>query len=212
MTIRSGRTLAPRLCLFTPAIIASQERELAATLADILAQVDVAAILLQTINVDEDFLSGLVKPIAAAVQPAGAALLLDGHAALVAPTAADGAHFTGLDALAKGLSWLKPNYIVGAGGLHSRHDAMTAGEAGADYVMFGEPDADGRRLSGAAALEQIAWWSELFEVPCVAYTDEVDQIDAFAAAGADFISLGAGVFGDWRRLKAAAARLAEAAV
>ena len=56
----------------------------------------------------------------------------------------DGAHVTGAgEALAEALASLHPERIVGAGGLRSRDDAMTAGEVGADYVMFGEPRRDG---------------------------------------------------------------------
>src|SRR5215475_8534142 len=47
--------------------------------------------------------------------------------------------------LIKRIKALKPQRIVGAGGLQSRDDAMTAGEAGADYVLFGEPDPTGHR-------------------------------------------------------------------
>ena len=48
---------------------------------------------------------------------------------------------TGIDAFDGALEQLKPERIAGAGGLATRHDAMLAAEAGADYVMFGEPDA-----------------------------------------------------------------------
>ena len=64
---------------------------------------------------------------------------------------------------------LKPARIAGCGGLNSRDDAMLAGERGADYVMFGEPEADGRRPSFEAIVERIEWWAELFTVPCVGF-------------------------------------------
>src|ERR1700720_3536698 len=68
-----------------------------------------------------------------------AALLVDGRPDIVARAGADGAHLSGPVALKAAVRKLKPNYIAGAGGLRSRHDAMVAAEAGADYVMFGEP-------------------------------------------------------------------------
>ena len=46
---------------------------------------------------------------------------------------------------------------------------MVAAEAGADYVMFGEPDAAGERPGFAAIEERVAWWAEVFEAPCVGY-------------------------------------------
>ena len=70
----------------------------------------------------------------------GAALLLDGNVELVARGGADGAHLTGIAAMEDALASLKPDRIAGIGGLTTRHDSMSAGEAGADYVLFGEPD------------------------------------------------------------------------
>src|SRR5437764_482821 len=81
-----------------------------------------------------------VKVLAPIVQGRGAALLVDGHPEIVARAGADGAHMTGVAALAEALALLKPARIAGCGGLASRHDAMVAAESGADYVMFGEPD------------------------------------------------------------------------
>ena len=97
------------------------------------------------------------------------ALLLDGQkASLVARTGADGAHLTGLAAFTEALEQLKPERIAGAGGLTTRHDAMTAAETGADYVMFGEPDNAGARPAFAAIEERVAWWADA-EAPCVGF-------------------------------------------
>ena len=89
----------------------------------------------------------------------------------------------------RGAAALKPDRIVGAGGLQSRHDAMTAGEAGADYVLFGEPDRDGHRPRLEAIVERVHWWAEVFEPPCVGYAATLDEVGALAAAGADFVLL-----------------------
>ena len=53
---------------------------------------------------------------------------------------------------------------------------MLAGERGADYVMFGEPDADGQRPSFEAIIERIEWWAEVFDVPCVGFAATLDEI------------------------------------
>jgi thiamine-phosphate pyrophosphorylase len=87
----------------------------------------------------------------------------------------------------------------------SRHDAMLAAEAGADYVMFGEPDRNGVRPAFAAVVDRVTWWRPLFESPCVAYAGEVAEIAPLAAAGADFIAVGPFVFDDPRGLRAALA-------
>ncbi len=84
---------------------------------------------------------------------------------------------------------------------------MTAGEAGADYVLFGEPDALGERPSADAIVERLQWWAELFEPPCVGFAASSDEAYAFAAAGADFVLLGDYI---WTDPRGAAAALAEA--
>ena len=88
---------------------------------------------------------------------------------------------------------LKPSFIVGAGGLRTRHEAMIAAEAGADYVMF--VDSGGPQ---SAAAELIAWWAENITVPCVGYASGLESISLLASAGADFIALGSAVFSDPR--------------
>jgi len=72
---------------------------------------------------------------------------------------------------------------------------MAAAEAGADYVMFGEPD-NGERPAFAAIEERVAWWAEVFEAPCVAFAAGPDEVTPLVTAGADFIALGAS-FNDW---------------
>ena len=67
---------------------------------------------------------------------------------------------------------------------------MAAGEAGADYVMFGEPHRDGWTPPLAETAERVAWWAEIFETPCVAYAARLDDVATLAAAGADFVALG----------------------
>ena len=95
--------------------------------------------------------------------------MLDGHAELVARAGADGAHLTGITEFTEAIGQLKPDRIAGAGGLATRHDAMLVAEQGADYVMFGEPDAEGQRPALATIEERVAWWAEVFEIPCVGY-------------------------------------------
>ena len=98
-----------------------------------------------------------------------AAHLLDGYPDLAVRAGADGAHLSGIDAFMAALATLKPARIAGCGRLATRHDAMLAAEAGADYVMFGEPDATGRRPAFDAVAERVAWWAQLSEVPCVRF-------------------------------------------
>lgn len=125
----------------------------------------------------------------------GAIALVVDDAELARSVAADGVHLTdaGDEAqnypAARAIVGTKATVGVDAGAL--RHTAMTAGEAGADYVSFGA-----RGLAGGSAevaeprLERIAWWSEIFEVPCIALdVGSADEARELALAGADFVAL-----------------------
>ena len=79
--------------------------------------------------------------------------------------------------------------VIGAECGWSRHDAMLAGEGGADYVAFGAIDPADTQGDMVRTMDMLAWWSELFELPCLALGAwEPDDARAFAAAGADFVA------------------------
>jgi len=194
-----------RLYLFTPHLDATSfEREIDAA----LTTADIAAVLLRLAEADERTLINRAKAMASVVQPRDVALVLDGHPEIAARTGADGAHLTGVEAFAAALPLLKPDRIAGAGGLRSRHDAMLAGETGADYVMFGEPDRHGRRLPFEDVLERLMWCAELLEVPCVGYAANLDEVEPLARTGADFVALGEWI---WTHPQGAGATVAAAA-
>lgn len=197
---------APRLYLMTPPVADAQT--FSGNLAAAMGAGDIAAVLLRLAQSDERTLIKRAKILAPVVQDKGAALLLSGHADLVARAGADGVHATGMMAFSDAMAQLKPERIVGAGGLTTRHDAMTAAEASADYVMFGEPDAAGERPGFAAIEERVAWWAEVFEAPCVAYATSTAEVAPLVTAGADFIALGDWL---WRDPQESAAIIIEAA-
>ena len=192
---------APRLYLATSEL--DDPSQLLAQLPGLLASADVAAVLLRLKTVDQRSVIARIKALAPVIQKAGAALLLDGHVELVARAGADGAHLTSLTALDEALPSLKPDRIAGVGGLATRHDSMAAGELGADYVLFGEPDAAGQRPSIDAIAERLGWWDELFEPPCVGFAASREEASAFAAAGADFVLVGDVIWADPRGAQAA---------
>jgi thiamine-phosphate pyrophosphorylase len=210
MASRSNRTdlkrPIPRLYLVTPAVADP------ATVRDMLGAAvrsgDVAAVLLRLAAADERTLINRTKVLASVVQDQGAALLLDGLPDIVAHAGADGAHLSDIAAFEAALGTLKPARIAGCGGLQTRHDAMVAAEAGADYVMFGEPDQRQHRPSLEAVIERVAWWAELFEIPCVGFAGSLDEVAAIADAGAEFVALGDWIF-DYP--EGAAAAVAQAA-
>lgn len=198
----SGRP-QPRLYLVTP--VAADVASLKLDLLAALDSADIAAVLLRLPDEDDRALINRVKALAPTVQRADAALILEGHPAIVARSGADGAHLRSITEFEEAVEALKPDRIAGAGGVSTRHDAMIAAEGGADYVMFGEPNAADERPALQAITERVSWWAEVFEAPCVAYAGSLDDIVPLAQAGADFIALGDFIFADPRGIATAVA-------
>ncbi len=191
-----------RLYLVTP----QANSDLAGRLAEALGAADIAAVLLRAPDkADEHIMVNEAKALAPVFQGKETALLLDGAANLVKRVGADGAHLYGVEALKVALPALKPDRIAGCGRLATRHEAMLAGEAGADYVMFGEPGMPDQGFSFQTVQERIAWWAELFEIPCVGFAQSLEEIEPLAAAGADFVAIGDFVFADRRGCASAVA-------
>jgi thiamine-phosphate pyrophosphorylase len=198
----------PRLYLATPVV--DDPQVLLPAFPQLLAQTDVAAVLVRLKTTDQRTMISTIKALAPAIQDKGAALLLDGHVELVARAGADGAHVSGIEALKDALPMLKPDRIAGVGSLTTRHDSMTAGEMGADYVLFGEPDSRGQRPSVEAIAERLQWWDELFEPPCVGFAGALDEVGMFARAGADFVLVGDFIWADPRGAAAALTEVGQA--
>lgn len=106
---------------------------------------------------------------------------------------ADGVHLSPRDGLEDSYraarAALPDGAIVGVDAGASRHDAMSLGEAGADYIAFGRAG-DGGDGSEAGQWELVAWWSELFVVPVVAFgVESVEDVARLAGAEPDFIAV-----------------------
>lgn len=132
------------------------------------------------------------------VQAAGTAFLLNDRPDLAAKIGADGVHIGQDDApYAEARALLGPDRIVGVTCHDSRHLAMEAAEAGADYVAFGAFFPTQTKVPKAAATpDLLGWWQELMEVPCVAIGGiTADTAGSLAAAGADFVAVSGGVWG-----------------
>lgn len=198
---------APRLYLVTPPV--KDAAAFARALEPALAAADIAAVLLRLEPDGESELVGRIKLLAPLVQRAGAALVLDGNVDLVGRSGADGAHLVGIHALESAIERLKPDRIAGAGGMTTRHDAMLAAEADADYVLFGEPGLNGERPSLSAIENRVSWWAEVFQPPCVAYATSLEEVAALAAVGADFVAVADFVWNDPRGPAAAVSDAAQ---
>lgn len=194
----SERRPEPRLYLITPA---SPPEGFAVSLEAALSEADVACVLVA--GADE----AAIAAVAAIARRHEAAVLAD-DADVARRLGLDGAHVRGLERTLAALGELKPQFIVGASGLHSRHDCMEAGERDIDYLMFGDPAPDGFIRPLDDTLERVSWWAEIFNVPCVAYAAQFGDIPSLVAAGAEFIALGAALWDDPRGA-AVAVRAAE---
>jgi thiamine-phosphate pyrophosphorylase len=135
------------------------------------------------------------RPLVELAQGKGIAALIEGDAALARTLRADGVHLPwDRDVVARygeAREIVGGRFIVGADAGRSRDDAMTLGEAGADYVGFGIPAlVEDRETARERRLELVAWWSEIFEMPCVAFDVETaEDAGLLAHAGADFVAL-----------------------
>jgi thiamine-phosphate pyrophosphorylase len=163
---------------------------MARRLVQAVAVLSPASVLLDLPLGDERAQINLIKALAPAMQEAGVAVLVNTSAQVAIRGGADGVHVESPLLVPPMREALKTDRIVGAGGLTSRHDAMDAGEAGADYVMFGEPRLDGTQMTLSALAERAAWWAEVFETPCVAYAHSAQAIEALAHSRAEFVALG----------------------
>lgn len=183
----------PRLMLITPRL---SDASHVARLAALLAEGGVASVLLDFAPAEERAVQCLAKSYAQAAQDADAAALapagLDSR--LVGRAGLDGLHVAGLAGLDAALAAMRPDRVVGVGGLTTRDDAMTAGEKEPDYLLFGEPAADGFVRPLDWRIERVGWWAELFTLPCAAYVAAPDDISALAAARPDFMCFGPWLF------------------
>lgn len=190
MPSASPQSPACSIYLVTPPLTASAAPAFAKLLAEVVAAAPVASLRVRFEPGAEGEAKAIVAPLLKVAAAADCALLLDGDPRRAARLGADGAHVEGVgETLDEALDSLKPERIVGAGALRMRDDAMTAGEKGVDYVMFGEPRGDAPPMALELLLERVGWWAEIFETPCVAFAESVEAAHRLARAGADFIAV-----------------------
>ena len=194
-------TDAPQLYLITPP--AFDRAAFAPRLAACLDAVPVACVRLTLATRDEDEIARAADALREVTHARDVALVIDGHPLLVERHGLDGVHLA--DAARSVAKWRKtlgPDAIVGAFCGQSRHDGMTAGELGADYVAFGPCGATALGSGDTAPLDLFEWWSEMIEVPVVAEGALSADLVRALAPMADFIGLGDEI---WREEDAVAA-------
>ncbi|HWA00456.1 MAG TPA: thiamine phosphate synthase [Caulobacterales bacterium] len=183
-----------RLYLITPPRL---EPTFVDALGAALAGGDVAAVQLRLKDVADVDVLAAAKALKPLVQEAGAAFIVNDRPDLAARADADGAHIGQLDAgYAESRRLLGKDKIVGVTAHNSRHLAMEAAEAGADYVAFGAfYPTETKAPSHWAEPEILEIWHETMETPCVAIGGvTVDNAEPLVRAGADFLAVANGVW------------------
>jgi thiamine-phosphate pyrophosphorylase len=157
---------------------------------------DVASFQLRLKHVSDDEIRRAVDTLRPIVQAKGAAFILNDRPDLAAELGCDGVHVGQEDASYAEARRLLPKGIVGVTCHDSRHLAMEAGEAGADYVAFGAFfPTQTKEPKSSADIELLRWWSETMVVPCVAIGGiTIANAPSLIAAGADFLAVSAGVW------------------
>ena len=196
-----------RLFLITPRIV--DAAALAPQLEAALAAGDVASLLIAPDAVSENDLQAIAETLVPIAQKHDVAALVLGNSRVMGRARADGIHIeAGETALKEAIEALQPKSIVGAGNLRARHEAMEAGEAGADYIFFGLLDLEEGDEAHRKTIDLGAWWADLFEPPCVLLSGRsMASVEACARTGADFVALRAAV---WEHPDGPAAAIAEA--
>jgi thiamine-phosphate pyrophosphorylase len=157
----------------------------------------VAAFQFRVKGVDQHVASRLAEPLQRLCAAREIAFIVNDDMALAKRIGADGVHLGQGDGDPRGArALLGPNAQIGVTAHDSRHLAMDAGEAGADYVAFGaffpSTTKDTRHRPDPSIL---SWWTTLFEIPCVAIGGITpDNGRALVEAGADFLAVSGAVW------------------
>ena len=158
----------------------------------------VAAFQFRVKGVDQHQAARLAEPLQRICEGHDVAFIVNDDVGLAKRLGADGVHLGQGDGDPReARSLLGPSVQIGVTCHDSRHLAMEAGEAGADYVAFGAFFPTGTKETFHRPEPSIlGWWSTLFEVPCVAIggiTPENGR--ALVEAGADFLAVSNAVWG-----------------
>lgn len=179
----------PQIYLITPPEI--ELSRFPDQLASVLDAHEVACVRLSLPGRDEDRIARAADACREVTIARDVALVIDSHTMLVERLGLDGVHLSdGARSVRAARRELGADAIVGAYCGTSRHDGITAGEAGADYVAFGPAGISALGDGSQAPRDLFEWWSEMIEVPVVAEGAlDADHVAALAPV-TDFFGLG----------------------
>ena len=184
-----------RLYLITPPKF--ETRVFAEELKRALGAGDVASLQLRMKDSRDDEILRAAETLMPIVQRAGVAFIVNDRPDLAAQLGADGVHIGQEDtSYTEARAIVGKNAIVGVTCHDSRHLAMEAAEAGADYVAFGAfYPTQTKDAKTHAEIELLQWWGGIMVVPCVAIGGiTVENAKPLIEAGADFIAVSSGVW------------------
>lgn len=146
---------------------------------------------------DPGLLAAFARDAVPLIQSAGAVAIINDLPDIAVETGADGVHLGQSDMRVKDArARLGPDALIGVTCHASRHLAMEAGEAGADYVAFGAfYPTNTKDTEHRPDPDILAWWQDVMEIPCVAIGGILpDNAAPLIRAGADFLAVSAGVW------------------
>ncbi|MEM7546838.1 MAG: thiamine phosphate synthase [Pseudomonadota bacterium] len=182
-----------RLYLITPAL--SAPSTFADALSAALDAAPVACVRLRTATEDEDMIRRIADQLREVCHPRDVALVLTDHFRLVSSLGIDGVHLANPRlSVRDARKALGEDAIIGAFGGASRHQGMTLGEAGADYVALGPVMANGLDDDKVAEPALFEWWAEMIETPSVAEGGMTLSLAEALSAHADFIAADSAVW------------------
>ena len=179
----------PQIYLLTPPDF--ELSEFPTRLASVLDAHEIACVRMAMASRDEDRLSRAADALREVAHERDVAIVIDTHVGLAERHGLDGVHLTdGSRSVRKVRKALGGDAIVGTFCGISRHDGITAGEAGADYVAFGPIGASGLGDGTRADRELFEWWSEMIEIPVVAEGALDPELVASLSPVTDFFAIG----------------------
>ncbi len=162
-----------------------------ARLDSVLNAVEVACLRLSLATHDEDRITRAADALREVAHAHDVAMVIDTHVVLAQRLGLDGVHLAdGARSVRAARKALGDDAIVGAYCGQLRHDGMTAGEAGADYVSFGPAGLTALGDGAQAEFDLFDWWSQMIEVPVVAEGGLTPEIVAQLAPVTDFFGVG----------------------
>ena len=183
----------PQIYLVTPSVIDLDFYP--DQLARVLDSVEIACLRLGLASIDEDHISRAADALRDIAHARDIMLVVERHALLVERLGLDGVHLMdGGRTLRQLRKDLGEDAILGAYCNTSRHDGLTAGEAGADYVSFGPVAASALGDGVQVDPELLSWWSEMIEVPVVAEGGLTADSIRSLANKVDFFAIGAEIW------------------